>query len=73
MAKQMTPSTDSTKREVKFEDETSIIIWKYNLNVSHTNPVEVEIKYKKGYVHPKTKKKTIGELVAEAKKQKKSK
>ena len=73
MAKQMTPSTNSTKREVKFEDETSIIIWKYNLNVSHTNPVEVEIKYKKGYVHPSDKKKTIGDLAKEAKKQKKLK
>ena len=73
MAKQMTPSTDSTKREVKFEDETSIVIWKYNLNVSTTNPVEVEIKYKKGYVHPSAKKKTIGDLTKEAKKQKKLK
>jgi hypothetical protein len=69
----MTPSTDPNKREVKFEDETSIVIWKYNLNVSNTNPVEVEIKYKKGYVHPKSKKKTIGDLAAEAKKQKKLK
>jgi hypothetical protein len=73
MAKQMTPSTNSTKREVKFEDETSIVIWKYNLNVSTTNPVEVEIKYKKGYVHPSDKKKTIGDLAKEAKKQKKLK
>jgi len=68
MTKRMTPSTDPNKREVKFEDETSIVIWKYNLNVSKTNPVEVEIKYKKSYVHPKSKKKTIGELAAEQKK-----
>ena len=73
MTKQMTLSTDSTKREVKFEDETSIIIWKYNLKISATNPVEVEIKYKKGYVHPSDKKKTIGDLTKEAKKQKKLK
>jgi hypothetical protein len=73
MAKQMIPSTNSTKREVKFEDETSITIWKYNLNVSTTNPFEVEIKYKKGYVHPSDKKKTIGDLAKEAKKQKKLK
>jgi hypothetical protein len=68
MIKQMTASTDPTKKEVKFEDETSITIWKYNLNVSKINPVEVEIKYKKSYVHPKSKKKTIGELAAESKK-----
>ena len=73
MTKRMTPSTDPNKKEVKFEDETSIVIWKYNLNISKTNPVEVEIKYKKGYVHPSAKKKTIGDLTKEAKKQKKLK
>jgi len=73
MAKQMTTSIDSNKREVIYEDETSIFIWKYNLKISATNPVEVEIKYKKGYVHPSAKKKTIGDLTKEAKKQKKSK
>jgi len=73
MAKQMTISTDSNKREVIYEDETSILIWKYNLKISATNPVEVEIKYKKGYVHPSTKKKTIGDLTKEVKKQKKLK
>lgn len=72
MAKLINQSTD-TKREVKFEDETSIIIWKYNLSISHTNPIEVEVKYKKGYVHPSDKKKTIGDLTKEAKKQKKLK
>lgn len=72
MAKQITP-TDSNKREVIYEDETSILIWKYNLKISATNPVEVEIKYKKGYVHPLDKKKTIGDLAKEAKKQKKLK
>jgi hypothetical protein len=72
MAKQIT-STDSNKREVIYEDETSILIWKYNLKISATNPVEVEIKYKKGYVHPSDKKKTIGDLAKEAKKQKKLK
>lgn len=69
----MTTPTDSNKREVIYEDETSILIWKYNLKISATNPVEVEIKYKKGYVHPSDKKKTIGDLAKEAKKQKKLK
>jgi len=31
-------------------------------------PVEVEYKYKRGYVHPGSKKKTLGELAKEAKK-----
>jgi hypothetical protein len=70
MAKRMTSSTDPNKKEIKFEDETSISIWKYNLKISATNPVEVEIRYKKGYVHPSTKKKTIGDLTKEVKKQK---
>jgi hypothetical protein len=73
MAKQMTTSINSNKREVIYEDETSIFIWKYNLKISTTNPVEVEIKYKKGYAHPSTKKKTIGDLTKETKKQKKLK
>jgi len=73
MAKQMTTFTDSNKREVIYEDETSILIWKYNLKISATNPVEVDIKYKKGYVHPSTNKKTIGDLTKEAKKTKKLK
>ena len=75
MAKLTNQPTDTkpTKREVIFEDETSIVIWKYNLNISNCNPVEVEIKWKKGYTHPSGKKKTIGDLTKEAKKQKKLK
>jgi hypothetical protein len=36
-------------------------------------PVEVEQKWKRGYVHPLDKKKTLGDLAKEAKKLKKSK
>lgn len=61
-----------TKFERVYEDEDTITIWKYDLNRTTTGPVEVEIKYKKGYVHPKPeKKKTLKDLVAEEKKIKK--
>lgn len=61
-----------TKFERVYEDEDTITIWKYDLNRTTTGPVEVEIKYKKGYVHPKPeKKKTLKDLVAEEKKTKK--
>lgn len=61
-----------TKFERVYEDEDTITIWKYDLNRTTTGPVEVEIKYKKGYVHPKPeKKKTLKDLVDEEKKTKK--
>ena len=58
-----------TKFERIYEDEDTISIWKYDLTKSTTGPFEVEIKYKKGYVHPKPeKKKTLKDLVADEKK-----
>ena len=58
-----------TKFERVYEDEDTISIWKYDLAKTTTGPVEVEIKYKKGYVHPKPeKKKTLKDLVADEKK-----
>jgi hypothetical protein len=58
-----------TKFERVYEDEDTISIWKYDLSKTTTGPVEVEIKYKKGYVHPKPeKKKTLKDLVADEKK-----
>jgi hypothetical protein len=58
-----------TKWERVYEDEETISIWKYNSKVTTAGPVEVEIKYKKGYVPPKpVKKKTLGDLAKEAQK-----
>lgn len=57
-----------TKWEVVYEDEECISIWKYNSKITTKGPVEVENKYKRGYVHPKHKKKSLGELVKEKKK-----
>ena len=57
-----------TKWEVVYEDDETISIWRYNTKKTTFGPVEVEYKYKKGYVHPGTKKRTIGDLSEEAKK-----
>ena len=58
-----------TKWEVVYEDEDTISIWRYNSKITTKGPIEVEYKYKKGYVHPQLKKKTIGELAKEARKE----
>lgn len=58
-----------TKWEHVYEDEETIAIWKYNSKITTAGPVEVEIKYKKGYVAPTPpKKKTLGDLAKEAQK-----
>ena len=57
-----------TKWEQVYEDEETITIWRYNSNITTSGPVEVEFKYKRGYVPPKPeKKKTLGDLAKEAK------
>jgi hypothetical protein len=67
-------SATQTKFERVYEDEETISIWKYDLKISTSGPIEVEIKYKKGYVHPlDKKKKTLGELAKEARKESKLK
>jgi hypothetical protein len=59
----------NTKRQVVYEDEETTTIWKYDSSVTTFGPVEVEIKYKKNYVWvDPTKKKTLGELTKEVKK-----
>ncbi len=64
----------TTKWEVVFEDEECISIWKYNSRITTAGPVEVEHKYKRGYVHPmEKKKKTLGELAKDARKESKLK
>lgn len=61
-----------TKWEVVYEDDECISIWRYNSKITTSGPVEVEQKYKRGYVHPLDKKKnTLGELAKEEKKRKK--
>lgn len=63
-----------TKWEVVYEDDDCISIWKYNSKITTKGPVEVEQKYKRGYVHPlEQKKKTIGDLSKAARKEVKSK
>ena len=64
------PTEKPTKWEVVYEDDECISIWKYNSKITTAGPVEVENKYKRGYVHPmEKKKKTLGELAKDARKQ----
>ena len=61
-----------TKWEVVYEDDECISIWRYNSKITTSGPVEVEQKYKRGYVHPLDKKKnTLGELAKQARKESK--
>ena len=63
-----------TKWEVVYEDEETISVWKYNSAITTNGPVQVEIKYKAGYKPPvPQKKKTLGDLAKEARKEAKSK
>ena len=64
------PTEKPTKWEVVYEDDECISIWKYNSKITTAGPVEVEHKYKRGYVHPmEKKKKTLGELAKAARKE----
>lgn len=56
-----------TKWEVVYEDEDTISIWKYNSKITTFGPVEVECKYKRGYIHPNPKK-TLSQLIKDSKK-----
>jgi hypothetical protein len=58
----------SKLKEVIYEDEYSVSIWKYNPYKPNSGPVEVEHKWKKNF-NPweKVKKKTLGDLVKEQK------
>ena len=48
-----------TKWEIKFEDEETISIWKYDSSVTTFGPVQVEIKYKPGYKPPVPQRKPV--------------
>ena len=63
-----------TKWEVVYEDEDSISVWKYNSKITTKGPVEVEYKWKRHF-NPwnKGKKKSLGELAKEARKESKKK
>jgi hypothetical protein len=72
MSIQNKSNTKPIKWEVVYEDEETISIWKYNSSITNNGPVQVEIKYKKGYTPPSPeKKKTLGDLAKEARKQSK--
>jgi hypothetical protein len=63
-------TSGNTKWDITYEDNETISVFKYNTDVSKNGPVSVEFRYKTGYKHPsEQKKKTIGELAKEARKQ----
>lgn len=62
MAFEKKPEPKPIKWEISYEEEDCISIWKYNSKKNPNGPVEVEYKYKKGYVHPHQKK-TLKDLV----------
>lgn len=66
-------SEKPTKREVVYETEDCVSIWKYDSKVTTNGPVSVEHKWKKGFEPNYGKKKTLGDLVNEIKKPSKSK
>jgi hypothetical protein len=60
----------NTKWEITYEDEESVSVFKYNSDINKNGPISVEFRYKTGYKHPtEQKKKTIGELAKDARKQ----
>jgi len=70
MAKTTISSPDKpTKWEIVYEIEDCVSIWKYDSKVTTNGPVSVEHRWKKGFEKNLTKKKTLGDLVKEAKKQ----
>jgi hypothetical protein len=72
MAKIIAPTNDSrpTKFERVYEDDDSIDTWKYDLDKNPNGPIEVDIKYKRSYIHPALKptKKYMKDLLKEQKK-----
>ena len=70
-----TKTTETTRKwEIVYEDEETISIFKYNTAIFKNGPKSTEIRYKNGFKYPtEQKKKTLGELVQETKKQSKIK
>lgn len=63
-------TSGATKWEMTYEDEESISTFKYNSDITKKGPISVEFRYKPGSKHPtEQKKKTLGELAKEARKQ----
>lgn len=57
------PEPKPTRWEVVYEDDECISIWRYNSKKNPNGPIEVEYKYKRGFIHPGTKKKSLRDLI----------
>ena len=74
MIQKLEKTEKPTKWEVVYETEQCTSIWKYDSSVTKNGPVSVEHKWKKGFDSPaSTKKKTLGDLANEGKKETKLK
>jgi|TARA_R110000868_G_scaffold7731_5_gene41000 hypothetical protein len=63
-------TSGTTKWEITYEDEETVSVFKYNSDINKNGPISVEFRYKPGFKHPtEQKKKTLGELAKEARKQ----
>jgi hypothetical protein len=63
-------TSGTTKWEITYEDEETVSVFKYNSDINKNGPISVEFRYKTGFKHPtEQKKKTLGELAKEARKQ----
>lgn len=57
------PEPKPTRWEVVYEDDECISIWRYNSKKNPNGPIEVEYKYKRSYIHPGSKKKSLRDLI----------
>ena len=70
MAKQVHPDRPR-KWEIVYDTEECVSTWKYNMDITTNGPVSVEHRWKKGFDGLDKKKKSLGDLVKESKKQSK--
>ena len=63
-------TSGNTKWDITYEDEETVSVFKYNSDINKKGPISVEFRYKSGFKHPtEQKKKTLGDLAKEARKQ----
>jgi hypothetical protein len=59
------PEPMPPKWQISYEDDECISTWKYNSKINPNGPIEVEYKYKKNFVHPKSNR-TMKDLIKDS-------